>query len=89
MECARAMFSLVSSTHGEHRFMKDLKDKCTSEPGNRQFWAEIRTIGRRMSLISDKEAEDHGGTSDVSESGALKVCYIFYAFLHAYHPQVP
>ncbi|KAJ7226110.1 SPOC domain-like protein [Mycena pura] len=53
-------------------FMKDLKDKCTSEPGNRQFWAEVRTVGRPMSLISDKEAEEHGGTSDVSESGAIK-----------------
>ncbi|KAJ7451138.1 SPOC domain-like protein [Mycena latifolia] len=53
-------------------FLKDLRDKCTSEPGNRQFWAEVQKAGRKMSLISDKEAGEHGGTSAISESKAEK-----------------
>ncbi|KAJ7924419.1 SPOC like C-terminal domain-containing protein [Mycena leptocephala] len=53
-------------------FMKDLRDKCTSEPGNRQFWVQVQEAGRSMSLISDKEAEEHGGTSAIPESKAEK-----------------
>ncbi|KAJ6569542.1 SPOC like C-terminal domain-containing protein [Mycena capillaripes] len=53
-------------------FMKDLREKCASEPGNRQFWAQVQKAGRQMSLISDKEAEEHGGTSSISESKAEK-----------------
>ncbi|KAF7306399.1 Ku domain-containing protein [Mycena indigotica] len=54
-------------------FMRDLKKTLTkSSPGNKGFWAEIQKVGRPMSLISDKEAEEHGGSSDVSETGAKK-----------------
>ncbi|KAJ7139489.1 SPOC like C-terminal domain-containing protein [Mycena epipterygia] len=53
-------------------FMEDLHDKCASEPGNRQFWAQVQKAGRKMSLISDKEAEKHGGISTISESKAEK-----------------
>ncbi|KAJ7652019.1 SPOC like C-terminal domain-containing protein [Mycena polygramma] len=54
-------------------FMKDLRDKCASEPGNRQFWAHVQKAGRKISLISNEEAEEHGGTSSISESKAEKV----------------
>ncbi|KAJ7480055.1 SPOC domain-like protein [Mycena galericulata] len=56
-------------------FMKDLRDKCASEPGNRQFWEQVQKAGRKMSLISDKEAEEHGGTSSISESKAEKAIW--------------
>ncbi|KAG6831636.1 hypothetical protein H0H92_008713 [Tricholoma furcatifolium] len=52
-------------------FLVDLKDKCTSQPGNQEFWEELKGIGRPISLISNKEAKQHGGTSKVSESGAI------------------
>ncbi|KAF7340174.1 SPOC domain-like protein [Mycena venus] len=53
-------------------FMTDLRDKCASEPGNRQFWSQVQEAGRQMSLISDQEAEENGGTSSISESKAEK-----------------
>lgn len=72
------------------RFMKDLRDKCTSEPGNRQFWVQVQEAGRSMSLISDKEAEEHGGTSAISESKAEKVRRaVIHACFYPHKPQVP
>ncbi|KAJ7071583.1 SPOC domain-like protein [Mycena amicta] len=56
-----------------NEFMPDLKKTLTkSSPGNKEFWAEIQKVGRPMSLISDKEAEEHGGSADISETGAKK-----------------
>ncbi|KAJ7630413.1 SPOC domain-like protein [Roridomyces roridus] len=51
-------------------FIEELCEKCTSEPGNRQFWDEVRKVGRKLSLISDQEAEENGGTSTVSHAKA-------------------
>ncbi|KAG6893082.1 hypothetical protein C0992_011317, partial [Termitomyces sp. T32_za158] len=51
-------------------FLVELKDKCTSEPGNQEFWSEVKSVGRGLSLISNKEAKQNGGTSKVSEGGA-------------------
>ncbi|KAF8171709.1 SPOC like C-terminal domain-containing protein [Mycena galopus ATCC 62051] len=53
-------------------FMTELRDKCTSKPGNSQFWSQVQDAGRKISLISDEEAEEHGGTSLFSESEAEK-----------------
>ncbi|KAJ7171774.1 SPOC domain-like protein [Mycena crocata] len=53
-------------------FIKDLRDQCAGEPGNRQFWEQVQKAGRKMSLISDKEAQKHGGTSAISELRAGK-----------------
>jgi hypothetical protein len=72
----RKFLSTASSTslsNTRNRFMQDLHDKCASEPGNLQFWTQVQKAGRKMSLISDKEAEEHGGTSPISESKAEKV----------------
>ncbi|KAG6820237.1 hypothetical protein H0H93_003600 [Arthromyces matolae] len=55
------------------RFLVDLKSKCTSEPGNGEFWSEVKSVGRGISLISNKEAKQNGGSSKVSESGAINV----------------
>ncbi|KAF7367429.1 SPOC domain-like protein [Mycena sanguinolenta] len=51
-------------------FMQNLRRNCTSEPGNSQFWSEVQKAGRKISLISEEEAEEHGGTSQFSESQA-------------------
>ncbi|KAF8172182.1 SPOC like C-terminal domain-containing protein [Mycena galopus ATCC 62051] len=53
-------------------FMTELRDKCTSKLGNSQFWSQVQDAGRKISLISDEEAEEHGGTSLFSESEAEK-----------------
>lgn len=74
------------------RFMKDLRKKCTSEPGNAQFWSLVQQAGRKIGLISDVEAEEHGGTSSVSESKAEKVgsilidilCISFILMIHQF-----
>ncbi|KAF8640795.1 hypothetical protein AX17_000444 [Amanita inopinata Kibby_2008] len=54
-------------------FMKDLKRKCLGQPGNAEFWQEVKKAGRRLSLISDTEADEYGGTSPVSEKEAKLV----------------
>ncbi|KIK66132.1 hypothetical protein GYMLUDRAFT_158553 [Collybiopsis luxurians FD-317 M1] len=56
-------------------FLPKLKNKCLhSTPGNEEFWSEVQSIGRSLSLISDKEAERNGGSSEISETEATKVC---------------
>ncbi|KAF9242344.1 SPOC domain-like protein [Melanogaster broomeanus] len=47
-----------------------LKEDCMTENGNREFWAELQKLGRKISLISSREAQELGGISDVSESNA-------------------
>jgi len=45
-----------------------------SQPGNQEFWSQVKGVGRGLSLISDKEAKQHGGTSNISERKAEEVC---------------
>ncbi|KAJ7151626.1 ku80-like protein [Mycena filopes] len=61
--------------------LEALREVClkTSAPnapplrrGNHTFWTQVQEKGRPMSLISDREAEEFGGTSEVSEAGAKK-----------------
>uniref|UniRef100_A0A8H7Y8Y4 ATP-dependent DNA helicase II subunit 2 n=1 Tax=Psilocybe cubensis TaxID=181762 RepID=A0A8H7Y8Y4_PSICU len=47
-------------------FLRDLKEKCLTKPGNPNFWDKIRDVGRRLSLISKHEAKKLGGISDVT-----------------------
>lgn len=54
-------------------FMKDFKKLCLGTGGNQEFWKEVKKVGQQLSLISDVEADQHGGTSTVSEKTALKV----------------
>jgi ATP-dependent DNA helicase 2 subunit 2 len=42
-------------------------------PGNTKFWTEVKKLGIRGGLISDDEASQYGGTSDVTEKQALEV----------------
>ena len=58
----------------EIRSLQDLKSKCMSQPGNQEFWSQVTSVGRDLSLISDKEAKQHGGTSNISERKAEEVC---------------
>ncbi|KAF8214292.1 hypothetical protein K438DRAFT_1750351 [Mycena galopus ATCC 62051] len=71
--------------------MTELRDKCTSKPGNSQFWSQVQDAGRKISLISDEEAEEHGGTSLFSESEAekLRESPSFQAILRQRPPSQP
>ncbi|KAK0456861.1 SPOC domain-like protein [Armillaria borealis] len=56
-----------------NEFLLELKKKCKAIPGNPEFWKELQSIGRSISLISDEEAREKGGESDdVTESKAEK-----------------
>ncbi|KAG8220208.1 SPOC domain-like protein [Butyriboletus roseoflavus] len=48
--------------------LKGLKEDCAGKNGNKDFWAELRKLGRDMSLISTTEARRFGGISAISES---------------------
>ncbi|KAF8895028.1 SPOC like C-terminal domain-containing protein [Gymnopilus junonius] len=51
-------------------FIRDLKSKCLSRPGNPGFWQHVKKVGRDLGLISKQEAKKQGGDSDVSENEA-------------------
>ncbi|KAF8168356.1 ku80-like protein [Crassisporium funariophilum] len=51
-------------------FLRDLKGKCLSKPGNPSFWAEVQNHGRELGLISTQEAKKQGGKSSVTENEA-------------------
>ncbi|KAG6845292.1 hypothetical protein H0H87_011443 [Tephrocybe sp. NHM501043] len=71
MQFLRETALLEDEIDAWNAFLVDLKDKCNSEPGNEEFWSELKDIGRSISLISNKEAKQHGGSSKVSEGGAI------------------
>ncbi|KAI0656800.1 SPOC domain-like protein [Cubamyces menziesii] len=55
-------------------FIQELKHKCLeTEPGSKEFWEKVRSIGRPLSYISDSEAAKEGGKSSFTESEAQKV----------------
>ena len=57
-----------------YSFIQELKHKCLeTEPGSKEFWEKVRSIGRPLSYISDSEAAKEGGKSSFTESEAQKV----------------
>ena len=59
-----------------YSFLRDLKTKCSSKPGNPAFWKAVKEVGRDLSLISNQEAKRQGGQSDITENEAGEVCTI-------------
>jgi len=57
-------------------FIRELRGKCQSKPGNSAFWKEVCEVGRELSLISNKEAKKQGGQSKVTEKEAAEVSYL-------------
>ncbi|EIN13322.1 ku80-like protein [Punctularia strigosozonata HHB-11173 SS5] len=74
VDCMRAMRDTClkeDEIDAWNQFLRNLKDQCISQsPGNREFWSSVAEEGRELSLISDKEAKQHGGRSSVSEKEA-------------------
>lgn len=58
-----------------NEFIKDMRETCLSEPGNKEFWSQVQTHGREMSLISKPEAAKNGGISMISEPAAEAVSF--------------
>lgn len=75
-------YSLVTPLIGfKFSFLPDLRERCTADMGNEEFWSQVKDVGRLLSLISDKEASKYGGTSSISESTSKEVCSLLLYFL--------
>ncbi|KAG8959142.1 ATP-dependent DNA helicase II subunit 2 [Tulasnella sp. 419] len=49
-------------------FLQEFKKKCRNRSfKNRDFWERVKAIGRKISLISDNEADEHDGYSTFTE----------------------
>jgi hypothetical protein len=70
------------------RFVQNLRKTCLSDPGNKEFWAEVQKHGRGMSLISKPEAAKHGGISTIPESDAEQVSSMLPCRLCALHTDI-
>lgn len=57
-------------------FLRNLKEKCLSKPGNPEFWSDVKKVGRDLSLISKGEAKKQGGLSSIADDEAEEVCFI-------------
>lgn len=72
---------ISANDHLTTRFLRDLRETCLSEPGNKDFWAQVQKQGRDISLISKPEAAKYGGISLIPESEAegvsLILCLLF------------
>jgi ATP-dependent DNA helicase 2 subunit 2 len=51
--------------------LRKLKMECTKEPGNPDFWDEVKK--NKIGLITASEAAKHGGRSKVPDSSAEEV----------------
>ncbi|KAG9127750.1 ATP-dependent DNA helicase II subunit 2 [Ceratobasidium sp. 392] len=56
-----------------NNFLRKLKATCKSaEFRNKDFWKHVQKVGRKLSLISDSEAEANDGISDVTDRAAIQ-----------------
>ncbi|KAG8689973.1 ATP-dependent DNA helicase II subunit 2 [Ceratobasidium sp. 394] len=57
-----------------NNFLRKLKATCKSpEFRNKDFWKHVQKVGRKLSLISDSEAEANDGISGVTDRAAIQV----------------
>jgi hypothetical protein len=69
--------------------LRGLKATCkSSEFRNKDFWKHVQKVGRKLSLISDTEAETNDGISDVTDRAALQVSIASHMH-RAYLPNIP
>jgi ATP-dependent DNA helicase 2 subunit 2 len=57
-----------------NRFLYKLKEECTGSGGDKGFWNQVRSVGRELSLITQREAASRGD-SNVTDVGAEEVCF--------------
>lgn len=54
-------------------FLRNLKEKCLSKPGNPEFWSDVKRVGRDLSLISKGETKEQGGLLSIADDEAEEV----------------
>ncbi|KAL5640802.1 hypothetical protein ACGC1H_001326 [Rhizoctonia solani] len=56
-----------------NNFLREFKATCKSSGfRNKDFWSHVQKVGRKLSLISDTEAEENEGMSDVTDRAAAQ-----------------
>ncbi|CAE6469453.1 unnamed protein product [Rhizoctonia solani] len=56
-----------------NNFLREFKSTCKSSGfRNKDFWSHVQKVGRKLSLISDTEAEENEGMSDVTDRAAAQ-----------------
>ncbi|KAL0570983.1 ATP-dependent DNA helicase yku80 [Marasmius crinis-equi] len=74
VECMKAMRKTAmeeDEVDAWNEFLENLYEKCMdSKPGNREFWDEVKKVGRSLSYLTKGEVKKHGGTSKKTEEDA-------------------
>ncbi|KAJ1310918.1 hypothetical protein OPQ81_009430 [Rhizoctonia solani] len=76
LECMQALREVAlkeDEIDAWNNFLREFKATCKS-PGfrNKDFWSHVQKVGRKLSLISDTEAEENEGISDVTDRAAAQ-----------------
>ncbi|CAE6456567.1 unnamed protein product [Rhizoctonia solani] len=76
LECMQALREVAlkeDEIDAWNNFLREFKALCKS-PGfrNKDFWNHVQKVGRKLSLISDTEAEENEGISDVTDRAAAQ-----------------
>ncbi|KAA1468434.1 SPOC domain-like protein [Dentipellis sp. KUC8613] len=72
-ECLRALRAVCSQEDeidAWNSILQGLKEACLSDPGNAEFWEEVRKEKQTLGLIGKSEAKKLGGKSGVSDAAA-------------------
>ncbi|KAF8708422.1 SPOC domain-like protein, partial [Rhizoctonia solani] len=77
LECMQALREVAlkeDEIDAWNGFLRKLKALCKSPTfRNKDFWQHVQKIGREISLISDTEAEENEGMSDVTDRAAAQL----------------
>ncbi|CUA73760.1 ATP-dependent DNA helicase II subunit 2 [Rhizoctonia solani] len=76
LECMQALREVAlkeDEIDAWNNFLREFKVTCKSpEFRNKDFWSHVQKAGRSLSLISDTEAEENEGISDVTDRAAAQ-----------------
>lgn len=64
---------LIQTFYAICSFLRNLKGKCLSKPGNPEFWSQVKMVGRDLSLISKGDAKKQGDLSSIADDEAEEV----------------
>ncbi|KAF9259906.1 ku80-like protein [Marasmius fiardii PR-910] len=71
MQLMRQTAMVEDEVDAWNTFLDNLYEKCMeSKPGNKEFWDEVKKVGRELSYLSDAEVKKYGGTSTKTEEDA-------------------
>ena len=64
---------LIQRLYAFSSFLRNLKERCLSKPGNPEFWSDVKKVGGDLSLISKGEAKKQGSLSSIADDEAEEV----------------